>query len=85
MNPGGDFAHDSAGTEVWIFDRSAQRRVGRIKLEHPGSNLFVSQNDEALLTVTGEDRQLHVFDVATMKLVRSIAEAGFSPGLLQGF
>ncbi len=85
MNPGGDFAHDDAGTEVWIFNRSAQRRVGRIKLEHPASHLFVSQNSEALLTVTGEDRQLHVFDVATMKLVRSIAEAGVSPGLLQGF
>ncbi len=85
MNPGGDFAHDSAGTEVWIFNRSAQRRVGRIKLEHPGRHLFVSQNKEALLTVTGEDRQLHVFDVATMKLVRSIAEVGTAPGLLQGF
>ena len=21
MNPGGEFAHDSAGTEVWLFDR----------------------------------------------------------------
>ena len=54
-------------------------------LEHPGSNLFVSQNDAPLLTVAGEDMQLHVFDVETLKHVRTISEVGFAPGLLQGF
>lgn len=85
MNPGGEFAHDSAGTEVWLFDRSAQRRVGRIPVEAHGTNLFVSQDEAPLLTVTGEDMQLHVYDVGTLKHVRTISEAGIAPGLLQGF
>ncbi len=85
VNSEGEFSHDSAGTEVWVFDRSAQRRIGRLTLEQPGTNLYVSQNDAPLLTVTGDDMQLHVFDVATLTLVRTISEVGFAPGLLQGF
>ncbi len=85
MNPDGEFSHDNAGTEVWIFDHSAQRRIARLPLTHKGTNLHVSQDDSPLLTVTGEDTQLHVFDVATLKLVRSISEVGTAPGLLQGF
>ncbi len=85
VNADGEFSHDSAGSEVWIFDRSAERRIGRLPLEHPGTNLFVSQNDAPLLTVTGDDMQLYVFDVETLTLVRTISEVGWAPGLLQGF
>ena len=85
MNPEGEFAHDSAGTEVWVYHRQAQRRIGRLALPHKGTNLLVSQNDEPLLTVTGVDGQLHVFDVATLTLARSISEVGVAPGLLQSF
>ena len=85
MNPGGEFAHDTAGTEVWVFNRQVQKRVAQLPLEHSGTNLSVSQDDKPLLTVTGEDGQLHVFDVATLSLVRTIAEVGVAPGLLQNF
>ena len=85
MNADGEFSHDNAGTEVWVFNRATQRRIGRLPLQHRGTNLFVSQDRAPLLTVTGVDSQLHVFDVATLKLVRSISEVGTAPGLLQGF
>jgi len=85
MNPGGEFAHDSSGTEIWVFDRAAQRRVHRAPIDYHGSNLFVSRGDNPLLTVTGDDGLLHVLDVATMTEVRSIAEAGIVPGHLQAF
>ncbi len=85
MNPGGEFAHDNSGTEIWVYDRSAQRRVHRAPIEYLGSNLFVSQDEQPVLTVTGGDGLLHVLDVATMTETRSIAEAGVLPGHLQAF
>ena len=84
MNNVGGYSHDHAGNEVWVYDRSAKRLVSRLPLPQKGTNVFVSRNDDALLTVTGTDRQLHVYDVKTMKLVRTIGEVGVSPGYLQG-
>ena len=85
MNPGGEFSHDSAGTEIWVFDRGAQRRVHRTPIEYKGTDLWVSQTENPLLTVTGEDMLLHVLDVATMVEIRSITGAGNFPGHLQAF
>ncbi len=81
MHQGGVDTHEDPGTEVWIFDRSAQRRIAKIKLEVPATNLLVSQNDDPLLTVTGTDSKLHIFDVRTTKLARSIEMV--QPGLAQ--
>jgi methylamine dehydrogenase heavy chain len=85
MNQQGGFSHDSDGTEVWIYDRSAERKIASIVLEAPGGNLWVSQNDAPLLTVSASDRQLHVFDVMTTRRVRTISEVGSAPGYMQGF
>ncbi len=85
MNDEGGFAHDSAGAEVWVFNRTGQRRVARLTMENKGAYLHVSQNDAALLTVSGEDRQLHVYDIRTLTEQRTIPEVGVSPGYLQGF
>lgn len=85
MNAEGGFSHDSAGSEVWIYDRSEERKVGSITLDATAANLWVSQNDEPLLAVSGTDRQLHVYDVSTNRVVRTIAEVGISPGYIQGF
>ena len=85
MNPGGEFSHDDPGTQVWIYNRSSQRRIARIELEAPGTNLHVSAGEDPLLTITGSDAQLHVYDVKTNTLLRSIGSVGVAPGLLQGF
>ena len=85
MNPGGEFSHDDPGTQVWIYDRSNQRRIARLELASPGTNLHVSPGEDPLLTVTGADSQLHVYDVKTNVLLRSIGSVGVAPGLLQGF
>ncbi|MEM7100640.1 MAG: amine dehydrogenase large subunit [Pseudomonadota bacterium] len=85
MNQDGEFAQDSPGTQVWVYNREAQQRVAQIPLTQDGTNLFVSQDEHPLLTVTGVDAQLHIFDVKTLKQVRTISEVGVAPGLLQGF
>ena len=84
MNNDGGYSHDSAGSEVWILNRSRRQLITRLELPEKGTNVFVSQNDAPLLTVTGEDQQLHVFDVATLKQVRTISQVGIAPGYLQG-
>jgi methylamine dehydrogenase heavy chain len=72
MHQGKVDTHEDPGSEVWIFDRQTERRIAKIKLENPATDLLVSQNDKPLLTVTGTDGKLHVFDVLTTRLVRSI-------------
>ncbi len=85
MHEGEKDTHEEAGNEVWVFQRDTGRRIARIKLAAAATNLLVSQDDEPLLTVTGTDNALHVYDVKTAKHVRSIEQSGSFPGLLQSF
>ena len=85
MNNEGGFSHESAGSEVWIYKLSEQRLISRLPIEHKGTDLFVSRTDNPLLTISGTDQQLHIYDVTTQKRVRSIAGIGAGgPGYLQG-
>ena len=52
VNANGDFSHDDAGSEVWIYQKGAQRKIASISLEAEGSNLWVSKGDDPLLSVT---------------------------------
>ena len=85
MNAGGEFTHDDPGSEIWYYNRSTQQRVARLPIEQLGTDLHVTPSDPPLLTVTGGDAQLHVFDIQSTRLLRSIPETGAAPGLLQGF
>lgn len=84
MHQGGADTHEDPGSEVWVFNRASQQRIARIPLEAMAFNIFVSQNDEPLLTTAGSDRKLHVFDVRTTRLLRSI-DSIVGEGLVQGF
>ena len=83
MHQGEDHTHEEPGNEVWIFLRKAERRIGKIKLEASATDLLVSQNDEPLLSVSGTDGKLHVFEIPANRLVRSIDLP--LPGLIQAF
>ncbi len=85
MHQGGEDTHEDAGTEVWVSSLEARRKIATIELPSKGSNLLVSQGDEAYLTVSGQDNKLHVFDVRKAKLHRTIEQVGNYPSLLQGF
>lgn len=84
MNSKGGYSHDSAGDEVWIYKRAEQRLLTRLPLPHQGTDLFVTRTAKPLLSVSGTDGQLHVYDVESQKLQRSIAEIGTGAGYLQG-
>ena len=42
---GGDWTHKAPGTEVWVFDVKAQKRVDRIMLPQQANSILVSQDD----------------------------------------
>jgi methylamine dehydrogenase heavy chain len=85
MHQGGVDTHEDPGTEVWVLDRGSQRRIARVVLEQPGTNIHVSKSDAPLLSVTGIDSKLHVYDALTTTLRHSIEGIGIAPGLIQGF
>ncbi len=82
MNNIEGYSHDHAGSEVWVYQ--GQRRIARVPLSHPAANIFVTQDAEPKFAVTSEDMAMHVYDVATLKLERSITGIGVAPGYLQG-
>lgn len=48
---GGDWTHKNPGTEVWVYDVKAKKRVDRIKLPRQGNSILVSQDDAPTLYV----------------------------------
>jgi len=84
MHQGGEYTHYEPGTEIWVYDINARRRVGRIELAAPASNLFVTQSDEPKLIVTDEEGGLHVYDAFRLTVDRTIDDPG-PLGFIQGF
>ena len=48
---GGDWTHKNPGTEVWVYDVKAKKRIDRIKLPQQGNSILVSQDDAPTLYV----------------------------------
>jgi len=84
MHEGGEFTHYQAGTEIWIYDINAQRRVERLELATPASNLFVTQSDDPKLIVADDDGKIHVYDAVKLTVDRTIDDPG-PLGFIQGF
>jgi hypothetical protein len=72
---------------VWVFDINSHRRIARIELEHPADNMMVTQESAPVLIVTGDefDGAIQVYDAISMKLARSIENAGPGTDLLVDF
>lgn len=82
MQPDGhEGTHKDPGTEVWVFDVAAQKRVQRLRLVREGSSIALTHAAKPLLLVQTNER-LDVYDPASGALVRSsaltsTAETGF--------
>ena len=64
MHQGGVDTQDQDGTEAWVLDRSAERRIGRITFEAPASALLVVEGEKPLL-LAAIGGSVHVYDLAT--------------------
>ena len=83
VHQGGEYTHQDPGTEVWVFNVSAQRRIARIELEAKTSNIMVTQESEPKLIVSDEDGGLHIYDALKLSLERTIVDPGPGPFSIQ--
>ena len=78
--------HEDDGTEIWAYDVRTQRRGYRIRIEDKIATMNVTADEKPLLIVVPrKPRTVLVYDARTGRLLRTIEEAGFAPGLVQRF
>lgn len=83
MHVGGRDTHKQPGTEVWVYDLDAKKRVNRIKLENMATSIALSSAPKPLLfAIFIAAQKVEVYDPESGKLLRTINEIGFSPSTL---
>ncbi|WP_136162681.1 amine dehydrogenase large subunit [Sphingomonas flavalba] len=84
MHVGDRDTHKDPGTEVWVYDVAAGKRVQRIKLDGPATALAVSEDAEPLLyTVMFGVDELAVYDARDGTKRRGITGLGNSLSVIQ--
>lgn len=84
MSPNGkEGSHKDGGTEVWVIDPVANKRLRRIDLGGVAGSIAVTREAAPRLVVSRPDAQVDVYDAATGQLVRRLgATVGANPILL---
>ncbi len=59
---GSNGSHKGGGSEVWVFDTVAKKRVNRIKLKNWGISIEVTRGSSPYLVVVNGDMQLDIYD-----------------------
>ncbi len=84
MHRGGPDTYKDPGTEVWVFDIGKKARLRRLVLKHPAVALGVSQDADAVLVALDMlSSHLDVYAAADGRHLRTIAEVGITPALVQ--
>ena len=73
---GREGSHKDGGTEVWIFDTAAKKRIARVKLSGLSQSIAVSAEVSSLY-VTGAAANLERYDTRSGKLLSSQAINSF--------
>jgi methylamine dehydrogenase heavy chain len=84
MHQGEEYTHQHAGTEVWVYNIAAKRRIARLELMAETRSIMVTQESEPKLIVADEDGGLHIYDALKLKLDRSIEDPGPHFELIEG-
>jgi methylamine dehydrogenase heavy chain len=80
MNPAGkEGTHKDGGSEVWVVDPARKQRVARVPLANPAISIEVTAQASPLLVASRADGSLDVYDAASGKLQRSIAQVVHDP------
>ena len=82
MHEGGKDTHEHPGKHVWVFDRTAQRRIAKIEVEQPVRSIMVTNTDDpSLIVARATEPVVEVYDVRTTKKQHTI-NAGQVVGVL---
>ena len=83
MHQGGLATHKDPGTDVWVYDVAARRRVQQIKLKHPGTSVAVSQDGKPLLfSCFLDSNMLDIYDAQSGAHLRTVESLGLSPTIM---
>ena len=85
MHQGGEYTHHDPGTEVWVYNLTAQRRIARVELPVAASTIMVTQESEPKLVISDEEGGLHLYDALKLTLDRTIEDPGPGADVLQDF
>ena len=83
MNQGEEYSHHDAGSEVWVYNLLAQRRIGRLELPVAARNIMVTQETAPKLIVSDVEAGLHLYDALKLSLDRTIEDPGLPAALIQ--
>ena len=83
MHKGDEDSQDQAGTEVWVYDFSSNKRVQRIKLRIPAMSIQVSRDKEPLLFATAGGSELDVYDAISGSHLRTVDHVAAFSTVLQ--
>ena len=83
VHQGSRDTHKDPGTTIWVYDLATRRRVQQITTRNLASSIQLTSDDQPLLfTAFLGSNVLDVYDPASGKLLRSVAEIGTTPTLL---
>jgi len=89
MHAGTHWTHKDEGTQIWVFDTQAKKRIARFALEEPASLVTVTQDEKPLLFVVGggfgPSGGLLVLDADTGEVLRSLRGVSGSLAAVSGF
>ena len=78
MHPDGENgSHKGGGSEVWVFDVEAEKRLERIILKEWGVSIEVTQGEQPYLAVTNGNMDLDVYSADTGEWLRFIGGRAF--------
>jgi methylamine dehydrogenase heavy chain len=80
MHIGGRDTHKDQGTEVWIYDVAAKKRIQRFKLQNPTMSIMVTKDATPLVfAIFADEAQIDVYDGRGGRFLRSIKDIGITP------
>ena len=86
MHQGGEGTHKDGGTEIWVFDMAAHRRLARWPMQAAGLSLVlavqVSQDPAPILFAATDAADVAVFDALTGKLRHVEKHLGQTPWMM---
>lgn len=89
MHAGLHWTHKEAGTQIWVFDTQAKKRIARFALDEPASLITVTQDEAPLLFVVGggfgPGGGLSVLDPNTGEVLRALRGVSGSLAAVSGY
>jgi methylamine dehydrogenase heavy chain len=80
MNPDGrDGDEKAGGSEVWVIDTAAKRRIARIPLKATAVSIEATAKDPPLLAASRHDGNLDVYDATTATWLRTVPQIASDP------